>query len=95
MRSDDGVCSEWLEVAQGLPQGCVLSPQLVNVLIAAILPVAPENFSEDADMTRRSWASSRAAVQFDPAFVFKAITPELPSPSPGVIALKTDKVCVW
>ena len=39
VRNDDGRCLEWFEVAQGLRQGCVLSPLLFNVLFAAILPV--------------------------------------------------------
>ena len=46
MRSDDGRCLEWFEVAQGLRQGCVLSPLLFNVFFAAILRVVLERFSK-------------------------------------------------
>ena len=48
VRNDDGRCSEWFEVAQGLSQGCVLSSLLFSVFFAAILLVAPEKFSKDA-----------------------------------------------
>ena len=48
LRSDDGRCSEWFEVAQGLRQGCVLSTLLFNVFFAAILLVVQERFSKDA-----------------------------------------------
>ena len=48
VRSDDGRCSEWFKVVQGLRQGCVRSPLLFNVFFAAILFVVPERFSKDA-----------------------------------------------
>ena len=50
VRNDGGRCSEWFEVAQGLRQGCVLSPLQFNVFFAAIFLVAPERFSKDADI---------------------------------------------
>ena len=48
VRSDDGRCSEWFEAAQGLRQGCVLSPLMFNVFFAAILRIVLERFSKDA-----------------------------------------------
>ena len=46
----DGRCLEWFEVAQVLRQRCVLSSLLFNVFFAAILSVALERFSKDADI---------------------------------------------
>ena len=59
VRSDDGRCAEWFEVAQGLRQGCVLSPLPFNVFFAAILFVVLEKFSKNAgilaDLIHLQW----------------------------------------
>ena len=46
VRLDDGVCSRWFAVEQGLHQGCVLALHLFNIVFAAIINVASTRFMD-------------------------------------------------
>ena len=47
VRLDDRVCSRWFAVEQGLRQGCVLAPLLLNIFFAAVINVASTRFKAD------------------------------------------------
>ena len=47
VRPDDGICSDWFEVEQGLWQECVLFPLLLNIFFAVVLNVVLQRFRED------------------------------------------------
>ena len=47
VRPDDGVCSDWFEVEQGLRQGCVIFPLLLSIFFAAVLTVVLQRFSKE------------------------------------------------
>ena len=47
VRLDDRVCSRWFAVEQGLRQGCVLTPLLFNIVLAAVINVASTRFKAD------------------------------------------------
>ena len=52
VRAEDGVLSGLSDVTQEARKGCVLSPQLLNVLFAAVLHVVLVHFSQNEAIVR-------------------------------------------
>ena len=50
VRSEDGICSEYFGVEQGLRQDCVLSASLQHVLLFAVLAVILQRLSTDGEV---------------------------------------------
>ena len=50
VRLDDGVCSGWFAMEQGLRQGCVLAPLPFNILFVVVIDVAYTRFEADKDI---------------------------------------------
>ena len=77
VRNEDGVCSEWFKVTQGLHQRCVLPRLLFNVFFDAILLGVHERFSEDAnnrtDITHLQEQPSKVGPETALAYVRYAI----------------------
>ena len=67
VRPDDGVCSDWFEMEQGLRQGCVLSPLLFNLFFAAVLNVILQRFSEDLVILAESVRLKEPSTSMGPA----------------------------
>lgn len=49
-RMNDGTCSDWFDMGQGLRQGCILKQLVLNLFFAAMLMVAFEEFRKDEVM---------------------------------------------
>ena len=50
VRLDDGQCSDWFPVEQGLRQSCVPATLLFNIFFAAVIHVALTRFEADKDI---------------------------------------------
>ena len=54
VRADNGEHSGWFDVTQGLPQGCVSSPLLLNMFFDLTIHVVLARFSEDEGIVKES-----------------------------------------
>ena len=64
VRMDNGELSDWFEVTQGLRQGCVLSPLLLNIFFAAATEVVLVRFSEDDTILKDAAAEIGSSTRF-------------------------------
>ena len=65
VRTDGGEHPEWFDVTQGLRQGCVLLPLLLNIFFAAVTRRGStlHSFSEDPDIVCGIWFTSRRTLR--------------------------------
>ena len=73
VRNDDGRCSEWFEVAQGLRQRCTFSPLLFNAFFATILLVALDKFSNDAGLLAETIHLQEQPSKFGPKTALECV----------------------
>ena len=64
VRMNNGELSDWFEVTQGLRQGCVLSPLLLNIFFAAATEVVLVRFSEDDTILKDAAAEIGSSTRF-------------------------------
>ena len=60
---DDGECSDWFGVEQGLRQAYLVTRLLFNILFAAVLRVVVGRFSADADVVKDRVCTNKVREQ--------------------------------